>query len=162
MTFCEDTWSLTYGFFRTAEELSLHVGASIGYWQGDMNKIIDDIDALKPQLFIGVPRVFDRIYARVMSQLKTSALKRGLFKWASARKSHFMSEGFSQDKVLCLDLSNGTAWWRKLTGNALFSSKYRFILFSCVLCLVHGTGISRLTLNKTPFNVSVVFHIFVL
>lgn len=31
----------------------LSVGASIGYYQGDVKKLVDDIAALKPTLFIG-------------------------------------------------------------------------------------------------------------
>ena len=51
------------------EEWFLSFGASIGYWQGDVNKLLDDVGALKPALFLGVPRVFDRIYARVMGMV---------------------------------------------------------------------------------------------
>ncbi len=45
------------------------MGASIGYWQGDITKIMDDIECLKPTFFVGVPRVYDRIYSRVMDQV---------------------------------------------------------------------------------------------
>jgi len=37
--------------------------------QGDVGKLVDDIAALKPAMFIGVPRVFDRIYSRIDSQV---------------------------------------------------------------------------------------------
>ena len=33
--------------------------------QGDTIKLVDDLGALKPTLFIGVPRIFDRIYSAV-------------------------------------------------------------------------------------------------
>jgi hypothetical protein len=45
------------------------LGGSIGYWQGNVNYLVDDIGALKPSIFIGVPRVFDRIYNRVTDQV---------------------------------------------------------------------------------------------
>lgn len=45
------------------------LGGSIGYWQGNVNTLVDDIGALKPSIFIGVPRVFDRIYNRVTDQV---------------------------------------------------------------------------------------------
>ena len=32
----------------------LSVGARIGYYQGDVRKLVDDIAALKPTLFIGM------------------------------------------------------------------------------------------------------------
>ncbi len=48
----------------------LHVGASIGYWQGDPKKILDDVDALKPTLFCGVPRVYERVYNGVQDKVR--------------------------------------------------------------------------------------------
>ena len=54
---------------RTAEETFLSLGASIGYWRGDIKGLVDDIAALRPTLFIGVPRVFDRIYTGVMAKV---------------------------------------------------------------------------------------------
>lgn len=47
----------------------LHKGGSIGYWQGEIPKVLDDIMALRPTLFCGVPRVFDRIYAGINEQV---------------------------------------------------------------------------------------------
>jgi long-subunit acyl-CoA synthetase (AMP-forming) len=46
------------------------LGGSIGYWQGNVSYLVDDIGALKPSIFIGVPRVFDRIYNRVTDQVR--------------------------------------------------------------------------------------------
>lgn len=45
---------------RATEEVFLYFGGSIGYWQGNIKTLIDDISACKPTLFAGVPRVFDR------------------------------------------------------------------------------------------------------
>jgi len=47
----------------------ISLGAKIGYWQGNVNVLVDDIGALKPSIFIGVPRVFDRIYSGVTDQV---------------------------------------------------------------------------------------------
>jgi long-chain acyl-CoA synthetase len=52
-----------------AEELMLSLGGSIGYYQGDVRKLVDDIAALRPTLFAGVPRVFERIYNGVMEKV---------------------------------------------------------------------------------------------
>ncbi len=51
----------------------MYIGGSIGYWQGDVLKLLDDVGELKPSVFIGVPRVFDRIYARVMGMVSGRA-----------------------------------------------------------------------------------------
>lgn len=47
----------------------LSYGAAIGYFSGDVKMLVDDIAALRPTIFIGVPRVYDRIYAGVIDQI---------------------------------------------------------------------------------------------
>ena len=51
------------------EEFILHCGAAIGYWQGNITQIMGDIEACKPTLFAGVPRVFERIYNGIQDQV---------------------------------------------------------------------------------------------
>ncbi len=37
--------------------------------QGDIRSLMDDVAALKPTLFVGVPRVFERVYNGVMDKV---------------------------------------------------------------------------------------------
>lgn len=64
---------------RVVEEMLLYVGGSIAYFQGDIRKLVDDIGALRPTIFAGVPRVFERIYNGVMDQVRTHACVWGLW-----------------------------------------------------------------------------------
>jgi len=64
---------LAHIFGRVAEEAFLVRGGSIGYWQGSAKLIMDDIAALRPTLFVGVPRIFDRIYSGVTAQARGAA-----------------------------------------------------------------------------------------
>ena len=41
------------------------VGASIGFYQGNVRLLVEDIQALKPTIFAGVPRVHGRLYDKV-------------------------------------------------------------------------------------------------
>lgn len=52
----------------------LAVGAAIGYYQGDVKLIIDDIGALRPTFFAGVPRVFDRVYSGILNKVGADGL----------------------------------------------------------------------------------------
>ncbi|KAJ2329626.1 medium-chain fatty acid-CoA ligase faa2, partial [Coemansia sp. RSA 2681] len=45
-------------------------GVRVGFNQGDIRKILDDINALKPSILVGVPRIFNRIHDQVWSQVK--------------------------------------------------------------------------------------------
>ena len=40
-------------------------GGRIGFYSGDVKKLIDDVKELKPTLFIAVPRILYRIYDKV-------------------------------------------------------------------------------------------------
>ena len=46
-------------------------GARIGFYSGDTLKLLDDIAVLKPTLFPSVPRLFNRIYDKVLAGVKT-------------------------------------------------------------------------------------------
>jgi len=85
---------------RMGEETILGIGAGIGYWQGSLPKLVSDISALRPTIFVGVPRVFDRIYTRVKATVESSNfIKRFLFEWGFSRKLHALREGISHDKA---------------------------------------------------------------
>lgn len=85
---------LSWGACRAAEELILSVGARIAYFQGDVKFLVDDIGAAKPTLFIGVPRVFDRIYSGVKGKIaEAGGIKAFLFNWGYARKAYQLKRG---------------------------------------------------------------------
>ena len=91
---------LAHIFDRAGEEMFLYIGGSIGYWRGDIKGLVDDIGALKPTLFCGVPRVFDRIYSGVMDKLEHgSILKKFLFNWGFNRKLHALDSGVPFEKA---------------------------------------------------------------
>eukprot|EP01018_Ginkgo_biloba_P025311 Gb_09959 [translate_table: standard] len=85
---------------RVIEEFFFHRGASVGYWQGDPKLLAEDLMELKPTLFAGVPRVFDRIYAGGMRTLKESnMIKRLLFSILYNYKLAWIKLGFKQSKA---------------------------------------------------------------
>ena len=56
---------------------------------------------MKPTLFIGVPRVFDRIYAGVQAKINSGgAVKKFLFNYGYRWKLSYMSQGHKFDQVL--------------------------------------------------------------
>ena len=65
---------LAHIFDRVAEELFLAISARIGYWQGNAKALMDDVGALRPTIFVGVPRIFDRIYSGVTGKVPLSLI----------------------------------------------------------------------------------------
>ncbi|GBE62125.1 long-chain fatty acid [Babesia ovata] len=64
-----------------------YFGGCIGLYSGDIKKILDDVQELKPTFFLGVPRLFQRIHDRVMANVaQKSFVVRALFKTGLAAK----------------------------------------------------------------------------
>ncbi|GIL47165.1 hypothetical protein Vafri_4048, partial [Volvox africanus] len=71
---------LAHIFDRVSEETSLAAGACIGYWSGDVARVGEDAAALKPSVFVGVPRVYDKVYDTVQHRLSgVNWLRRSIF-----------------------------------------------------------------------------------
>lgn len=69
------------------------VGASIGFYQGDVLKLTDDLCTLKPTIFISVPRLLNRVYDKVMSGVNEKPwLLQKLFKFALSSKLKALKE----------------------------------------------------------------------
>lgn len=56
---------LAHIFGRICDVTALAVGSRIGYFNGDMLLLVDDIQVLKPTIMASVPRLLNRIYAKV-------------------------------------------------------------------------------------------------
>jgi len=56
----------------------LTLGFKIGFYQGDVLKLMDDCVALKPTFFVSVPRLFNRVYDKVKAGV---AAKGGFSAW---------------------------------------------------------------------------------
>lgn len=70
---------LAHVFERLIQLMVTHVGASIGFYQGDTLKLLDDVAELKPTVFASVPRLFNRIYDKVLSGVKSKVFLFFLF-----------------------------------------------------------------------------------
>lgn len=47
----------------------LSMGGSIGFYQGDVLKIVEDLAELRPTFFASVPRLFNRLYDKIQATL---------------------------------------------------------------------------------------------
>ncbi|KAK2964269.1 putative Fatty acyl-CoA synthetase A [Blattamonas nauphoetae] len=71
---------LAHVFERVAEFSLLTLGSRIGYGSGDTKKLVEEINILKPSLFVGVPRVLNTIYdAFVKGVAEMNGCVRALF-----------------------------------------------------------------------------------
>ncbi|EGD75308.1 acyl-CoA synthetase [Salpingoeca rosetta] len=74
---------LAHIFEAIVEVMCFTGGASIGFYQGNVRLLMDDIQALRPTVFAGVPRVYSRFYDKVTQTVESSGwLKQTLFNFA--------------------------------------------------------------------------------
>jgi long-chain acyl-CoA synthetase len=75
---------LSHVLERTATYFLFHVGASIAYAES-IEAVALNMLEVRPTIIVSVPRLFEKIYARVMDTvLAGSRLKRAIFVWALA------------------------------------------------------------------------------
>lgn len=61
---------LAHSFEKCLFVMALVRGIKIGYFAGDVLKLSEDCEVLRPTLFPSVPRLFCRIYDKITSRLK--------------------------------------------------------------------------------------------
>lgn len=75
-------------------------GAKIGFYQGDIKLLTDDMQALQPTIFPTVPRLLNRIYDTIQARAKESPIKEFVFNLALRKKKEEIDRGiFRNDSV---------------------------------------------------------------
>ncbi|XP_060097656.1 long-chain-fatty-acid--CoA ligase 5 isoform X2 [Heteronotia binoei] len=99
---------LAHMFERVVQTVIYSSGARVGFFQGDIRLLTDDMKALKPTLFPVVPRLLNRIYDKIQSGAQTT-FKRLLLNIAVARKHAEVKQGILRN----------TSIWDKLVFNKI-------------------------------------------
>uniref|UniRef100_A0A671VIC2 Arachidonate--CoA ligase n=1 Tax=Sparus aurata TaxID=8175 RepID=A0A671VIC2_SPAAU len=112
---------LAHMFERMIQVVSMFChGARVGFYQGDISLLMDDIKTLKPTFFPVVPRLLNRIYDKILGSV-TSPLRRALLHYAVRRKQAELSSGVVRNNSL----------WDKLVFNRIqanLGGNLRFVL----------------------------------
>ncbi|KAM4667687.1 long-chain-fatty-acid--CoA ligase 5 [Amazona ochrocephala] len=83
---------LAHMFERVVQTVVYSCGAKVGFFQGDIKFLTDDMKTLKPTLFPVVPRLLNRIYDKIQSGAK-SPVKRCLLNFAVIMKMGEIKQG---------------------------------------------------------------------
>ncbi len=79
---------LAHVFEQFTAVICLSVGMKVGFYSGDVTKLTNDLQELKPAYFGSVPRVFNRIYEQMMKETaKLTGFKKYLYNRAVAAKT---------------------------------------------------------------------------
>ena len=84
---------LAHIFERVVMTALTTVGAGIGFYQGDTLKLMDDIAILRPTIFVSVPRLFNKVYDKVIAGVKEKgSISQFMFNCAYAAKLENLRE----------------------------------------------------------------------
>ncbi|XP_031426084.1 long-chain-fatty-acid--CoA ligase 1 [Clupea harengus] len=111
---------LAHMFERMIQVSMFCHGARVGFYQGDISLLMDDIKTLRPTFFPVVPRLLNRIYDKIMGAV-TSPFRRAILHYAVRRKQAELSSGVVRNNSL----------WDRLVFNKIqagLGGNLRFIL----------------------------------
>ncbi|XP_061278839.1 long-chain-fatty-acid--CoA ligase 6 isoform X2 [Bos javanicus] len=115
---------LAHMFERMVQSVVYCHGGRVGFFQGDIRLLSDDMKALHPTIFPVVPRLLNRMYDKIFSQADTP-LKRWLLEFAAKRKQAEVRSGI---------IRNDSIW------DELFFHKIQASLGGCVRMIVTGAA----------------------
>ncbi|CAD7704109.1 unnamed protein product, partial [Ostreobium quekettii] len=134
------------------------VGGAIGYWRGDPGGLLEDVQALRPTMFLGVPHIFDRMVARLKSRVahldfpRRSAFGVG-YRWKLALLRRQRRGVFGKAVVGTLNLLLFRKACRKMLGGRtklvlsggapLSSSSEEFLRVGVCCPIVQGYGLTE-------------------
>lgn len=102
---------LAHMFERVVQTVIYGAGGRVGFFQGDIRLLPDDMKTLQPTIFPVVPRLLNRVYDRVQSGA-TTPFKKWLLNFAVDRKYAEVKEGVIRNNSL----------WDKLIFNKVQES----------------------------------------
>jgi long-chain acyl-CoA synthetase len=85
---------LAHIYERVTMVTATHFGCAVGFYRGDVLLLLEDIEELQPTLFTSVPRLYNRIYDKVMGAIaQSSPVARKLFHLAYESKRAALKQG---------------------------------------------------------------------
>ncbi|GMS94618.1 hypothetical protein PENTCL1PPCAC_16793, partial [Pristionchus entomophagus] len=128
---------------RVFECICYMVGARVGFYRGDIKGLPEDIMELHPTVVPVVPRVLNRLYDKVMSEVNKSLVKRALFNAAIAFKTREMKQFVVRnnslvDQLVFKKISEGMGGRVKLmiTGSAPLEKNVLTFVRAAMGCVV--------------------------
>ncbi|XP_032081341.1 long-chain-fatty-acid--CoA ligase 5 [Thamnophis elegans] len=107
---------LAHMFERVVQTTVYSIGGKVGFFQGDIKLLVDDMKALKPTLFPVVPRLLNRMYDKIQSGTQTR-FKRLLLNVALNRKLAEVKQGIVRNNSIWDKLVFGKV--QEVTGGKL-------------------------------------------
>ncbi|HMJ08700.1 MAG TPA: long-chain fatty acid--CoA ligase, partial [Pyrinomonadaceae bacterium] len=162
---------LSHIFERSAMYLYILNGMSVHYAES-IDKVPDDLREVRPTIFVGVPRIFEKVYARAKLQAAQSGrLKEKVFDWAidtakeyalagesrSAPRTSLTLKHFLADRLVFAKLRGffGGRLRSCITGGAALPDDIYLIFTGAGIPIMQGYGLtetSPVISSNNPFD----------
>jgi long-chain acyl-CoA synthetase len=141
---------LAHSFERAVTLTVIAYAGRIGFYQGNINELFNDIAALRPTFLVGAPRVWSRLHDKLILTIDSgSPVKKKLFYWGFAAKQSALQQGQSTplwDKILFSKTKArlGGRVRYILSGSAPLDPKLGEFLRICFCCdVLEGYGLTE-------------------
>lgn len=141
-----------HSYEQSCQCLSLLYGVKIGFFSGDPLKLMADCALLKPTIFTSVPRVYNKIYAKLQAGLKEATglggylFKNGVeTKLENQRRGNGLTHSF-YDKIVFGKIKGLLGGQVRImsTGSAPIAAEVLDFLKVCFCCpLIEGYGMTE-------------------
>jgi long-chain acyl-CoA synthetase len=161
---------LSHVFERSAMYLYIYNGMSVHYAES-IEKVPENLKEVRPTIFVGVPRIFEKVYARAKLQAaQAGGAKERIFEWAiDTAKEVAIRRADGEDVPVILSLKHKIAdrlVYSKLreffggrlrfciTGGAALSDDIFLIFTGAGICIMQGYGLTETSPVLTSNNPS--------
>ena len=146
--------------------LQTYFGGAVGFYRGNVLELLEDVEMLAPTMFSSVPRLYNRIYDKVLAQIESAnPIARKLF-WTAfhSKKSAIESGDLSGGKLAPLwDRLVFSKIRAKLGGNVLLLTSgaspistevftFLRVCFSCAVLEGYGMTETACLISLTPLS----------
>ena len=135
---------LSHVFERSAMYLYILNGMAV-YYAESIEKVPDNLREVKPTIFVGVPRIFEKVYAKAkLKAAQTGGLKEKIFDWAMGKAKEYALANASG-----MPVSPALVIKHELADKLVFSKLRQFFGGNLRCCITGGAAL--------PDNIYLVF-----
>ncbi len=127
---------LSHIFERSAMYLYIYHGMSV-YYAESVDKVPDNLGEVRPTIFIGVPRIFEKVFARAkLKSSQSGGLKEKIFDWAiEVAKQYALKSEHGESVPL------GLAFKHRVADKLVFSKFREFFGGRLRACITGGAAL---------------------
>lgn len=137
-------------------------GATLGFYRGDVKALLQDMQEVKPTNLPMVPRLLNRVYYKVHSEVQKNPLKNFVFKLAVKQKRKLLKKGITTtdtiwDKFVfkkIRDQLGGNIRYCVTTSAPAAAEVLNFfrIVFGCLIVEVYGSTEVSVVTSTLPYD----------